>query len=89
MPTGQFTRHPVDELAHPSHLVGADVGKAHLELSMQRAEAICDYLINAGISESRLSYEGKGSTDPIYPNDTENARSHNRRVEMKLTRMEK
>jgi outer membrane protein OmpA-like peptidoglycan-associated protein len=61
----------------------------NLELSKQRAEAICDYLINAGISESRLSYEGKGSTDPIYPNDTENARSHNRRVEMKLTRMEK
>jgi outer membrane protein OmpA-like peptidoglycan-associated protein len=56
------------------------------ELSGQRAKEICDHLIKSGIVPSRLSWEGKGAAEPVYSNDTEEARSQNRRVEIKLSR---
>lgn len=89
----KITEFLISNRSYNAHFVGHTSIEGNfsrnLKLSRQRAEAICDYLISAGISESRLSYEGKGSTDPIYPNDTENTRSRNRRVEIKLTRTEK
>lgn len=56
----------------------------NLELSEKRAEAICDYLIKNGIKQSRLSFEGKGMKDPIFPNTSEENKKKNRRVEIFL-----
>ena len=49
----------------------------NLELSKNRAKAAVDYLISKGISKNRLSFEGKGSTEPIDTNNNEK----NRRTE--------
>lgn len=54
------------------------------KLSVQRAKAVVDYLINNGISSSRLSYVGFGFAKPIASNDTEEGRKQNRRSEFKI-----
>jgi len=73
-----------------AHFIGhssAEGSKAYNKaLSEGRAKAICDYLIEQGISKNRLSYEGKGDTQPLAKNDTEANKSLNRRVELVLSK---
>jgi outer membrane protein OmpA-like peptidoglycan-associated protein len=53
-------------------------------LSQQRAIAIMNYLIAAGVDPTRLEYEGLGASRPIASNDTEAGRQANRRVEFRV-----
>ncbi len=53
----------------------------NMELSIKRAEAVYNYLTDHGIDPERLTYEGFGQTKPAFPNDTEENRSRNRRIE--------
>ncbi|GAB3337182.1 hypothetical protein GCM10027429_21340 [Marivirga atlantica] len=55
--------------------------EANQTISEERAKAVVDYLMEIGIEEDRLSYEGKGATVPLYKNNTEENRAKNRRVE--------
>lgn len=59
--------------------VGSDV--KNQTLSEQRAKSVLNYLVSKGIEKDRLSFRGLGSTQPIAPNDTEEGRTKNRRVE--------
>jgi outer membrane protein OmpA-like peptidoglycan-associated protein len=54
------------------------------KLSYQRAKAIMMFLNQNGIEKSRLSFEGLGTTQPIYniPEKNEEERAANRRVEV-------
>ena len=58
--------------------------KYNVELSLARAKAIANYLIQRGIAEDRLKYIGKGSANPVSDNNTEEGREKNRRVEIKI-----
>lgn len=53
----------------------------NLKLSEARAKAIYDALILRSIPSSRLSYEGKGESQPVADNDTLQGRQKNRRTE--------
>ena len=45
-------------------------------------KAAREYLVKSfGIPDSKLSAVGKGKSDPVAPNDTEEDRGHNRRVD--------
>lgn len=48
------------------------------KLSENRAKAVVDFLISKGIAADRLEYEGKGSSEPLDPNN----REVNRRTEI-------
>jgi type VI secretion system protein ImpK len=59
---------------------------ANLQLSVERAEAVAE-LLRANLSDPlRVTVEGRGETDPIADNSTEEGRAKNRRVEIKLAR---
>ncbi|OHD54261.1 MAG: hypothetical protein A2Y33_16450 [Spirochaetes bacterium GWF1_51_8] len=53
-------------------------------LSEMRAKTVADYLVVKGISPERISYIGYGSKKPVAPNNTEEGRILNRRVEIKI-----
>ncbi len=53
-------------------------------LSQIRAQAVVDYLEQAGIAAGRLSAVGYGEANPIASNDTEEGRAQNRRIEFKI-----
>ncbi len=61
----------------------ADVGSsgAQLRLSMERAEAIKNYLVDNGISGRRLETNGYGGSKPIADNESDEGKARNRRVE--------
>ena len=61
-----------------------DVGTQtyNLQLSQRRAEAVRDFLVQAGISPAIMSAKGFGKSDPRVPGDSEQARAANRRVEI-------
>ena len=51
-------------------------------LSQKRAESVKSYLVNSGISSSRLFTEGYGESTPVAPNTTATGKAQNRRVEL-------
>ncbi len=55
----------------------------NLKLSQKRAEAVRQYLINAGIDPSRLVAVGVGEDEPIASNATPEGRAQNRRIEFR------
>ena len=54
------------------------------QLSQKRAQSVADYLINKGLDAKRFKQIGYGSHKPIKPNDTEQNRQINRRIEFKI-----
>ena len=56
------------------------------KLSEQRAQAVYDYLVKAGVSSDNLTWKGYGKSEPIATNDTAEGRQLNRRVELRLIR---
>ncbi|MBS6468030.1 MAG: OmpA family protein [Bacteroides sp.] len=64
-----------------------NVGNAdyNMKLSKARAEAVYNYLLEAGVDKSHLTYEYYGMTRPIATNDTPEGQLMNRRVEFEIT----
>jgi len=52
------------------------------ELSQRRAETVQAFLELFGIDEGRLTAKGYGETHPVAPNDSDENRAKNRRVEL-------
>jgi len=63
-----------------------NVGKdaANQKLSEGRANEVMKDLIERGIAPERLQAEGRGESQPIDTNDTEEGRQNNRRVEIEI-----
>jgi outer membrane protein OmpA-like peptidoglycan-associated protein len=56
----------------------------NLRLSIQRAEAVAEYLRNLDVALDRMSADGRGEAEPIADNKTPEGRARNRRVEFFL-----
>jgi len=54
-------------------------------LSQQRAKSVADFLLEKKISPERFSARGFGESQAKVPNDSEENRAVNRRVELKIT----
>ena len=59
----------------------------NMALGMRRAIAVRDKLLEFGLDPARiLGVESRGESEPIAPNDTEQGRFENRRIEFKPTK---
>ena len=67
------------ELGGHTDNVGSN--ELNAKLSQDRADAVREYLIGKGIEPDRLASKGFGETKPVAPNDTDDGRQRNRRVE--------
>lgn len=76
----------IEIIGHVNEPYNNRSGKSAAEnqtLSEKRAFAVYQYLIRKGIASSRLSWQGKGSSEMIYPYaSTEEQMQANRRVEL-------
>lgn len=55
---------------------------ANVALSQARARAVADLLAKGGVAPSRMTTDGLGSANPVGPNDSEEGRARNRRLEL-------
>lgn len=67
-----------DDLGQPDDL---------LHLSEIRAQSVRRYLIDAGIDAARMEAKGFGNARPLNDNSTDELRSQNRRVEVRVTKL--
>lgn len=58
------------------------------DLSERRAHAVADHVTAAGVDEDRLTVEGRGETEPVETNDTDEGKQANRRVEILIRGVE-
>ena len=56
------------------------------EISSLRAVNVLRYLMSIGIESSRLTATGLSSLNPLFPNDSDENRAMNRRIEFELER---
>lgn len=59
--------------------VGSD--ETNMKLSHERAKAVMDFMIKAGVAANRMQAKGYGETQPVASNDTDAGRQANRRTE--------
>jgi type VI secretion system protein ImpK len=74
MITGHTDDRPIHSLRFPSNW----------DLSQARARAVLQILARRLKASNRLSFEGRGATEPVAPNDIVGNRARNRRVEITL-----
>lgn len=56
----------------------------NMRLSERRAQSAANYMISQGLAESRVQTEGRGETEPIASNSSEEGQQENRRVEVAI-----
>lgn len=66
------------------HTDNRGTATALMVLSQNRVGAVKNYMVSKGIPGGRITGKGYGGTKPIAPNDTEENRKLNRRVEFKI-----
>jgi OOP family OmpA-OmpF porin len=73
------------QLVIEAHTDGDGDDDYNLELSQRRAEAVAAFFTDAGIDPERITAVGKGESEPIAPNDDEDGRARNRRIDVVLS----
>ena len=72
-------------MAHTDNQGNVDDNKA---LSEQRAESVVAHLISRGVDADRLKPEGYGEILPLVQNLTQADRERNRRIEIRVLRVD-
>lgn len=79
-----MNNHPSLTIRITGHTDNVGSDEANQILSEGRANAVRDELIKRNIAGERIEAEGKGETEPIADNATEEGRAKNRRVEFTI-----
>jgi outer membrane protein OmpA-like peptidoglycan-associated protein len=73
---------PTTKIEISGHTDASGNESHNLRLSENRADAVGEYIVDKGIATSRVTFNGYGSSRPIAPNNTEQGKRKNRRVEI-------
>ncbi|HCS20560.1 MAG TPA: hypothetical protein DIW47_08370 [Bacteroidetes bacterium] len=76
----------VIELGGHSDSIGSE--EANEKLSQDRVNSVKSYLVNKGINTQRIQAVGYGETQPVASNHNEEGRALNRRVEVKILKLQ-
>ncbi len=79
-----ITQVPNMELMIIGHTDAQASNAYNMQLSQDRANAVKEYLVSKGVDASKLSTKGRGETDPVATNATEQGRFRNRRIEFSV-----
>lgn len=79
----QLQRYGSVKIAIMAHTDNAGPATANIELSKRRAISVAQYLVERGVSPSRLRPEAYGESRPRVSNATDEGRRRNRRVELR------
>lgn len=77
------TRLKIKIIGHTDN-IGSEKFNQHL--SVKRAQTVQKFLLRRGISQTRVTIEGKGMSQPLTSNETDEDRATNRRVEILVLR---
>lgn len=78
--------HPDLKIQVEGHTDNQGDPAANQKLSLERAFNVRRYLVEKGVDGKRIRFKGYGSSRPVSPNDTEENRSRNRRVEYTIVK---
>jgi len=77
-------KYPNTDLLIVGHTDSVGTDSYNQVLSERRARATASYLASQGVSNARLRTSGRGETEPVEPNSTDDGRQKNRRVEVAI-----
>ncbi len=80
-----LNKNPNMQLEVSGHTDNVGSHDFNMELSNNRAKSVKDWLVNKGVSTSRLTAQGYGPDKPTKTNETPEGRRRNRRVEFRRT----
>ncbi|MGK0270918.1 MAG: outer membrane protein OmpA-like peptidoglycan-associated protein [Cocleimonas sp.] len=75
---------PSIEVEVAGHTDGLGIKSVNQTLSKRRANSVAIQLVEQGVNAAKISTRGYGESKPIAPNNTEEGRLKNRRVELKI-----
>jgi OOP family OmpA-OmpF porin len=79
-----LNENPAIEIEMSAHTDSKGSDDYNFKLSDERARSVREYILSKGIAASRIISQGYGETKPVVPNDTDENRQLNRRVEFKI-----
>ena len=77
-----LNQNPVTMVTIIGHTDSTGTDAINNPLSVNRAAATRDYLVDRGVATNRIAIDGRGSREPIADNNTVDGRAKNRRVEI-------
>lgn len=79
-----LNENPAIEIEMSAHTDSRGSDEYNFKLSDNRAHSVVEYILSKGIDPKRITAKGYGETKPVVPNDTDENRQLNRRVEFKI-----
>lgn len=77
-------KYPAMQIELAGHTDNTGDADSNVTLSEERANAVYNFLANAGVSADRMRAVGYGQNQPIDTNDTDEGREKNRRTEFRI-----
>lgn len=79
-----LNENPKIEIEMSAHTDSHGSDEYNFKLSDNRARSVMEYILSKGIAPHRIRSQGYGETKPVVPNDTDEHRQLNRRVEFTI-----
>jgi len=80
-------QHPHISIQLEGHTDHIGSNQYNQTLSIKRAKTIYEYLLQAGIASSRLTYQGYGKNKPLIAHGSKESQGLNRRVAFRITKL--
>jgi outer membrane protein OmpA-like peptidoglycan-associated protein len=79
-----MTHNPKLKIELSAHTDNVGDEDFNLKLSNERAKSAFEYLRRKGIAKGRMVPKGYGELQPMVPNDSDENRAQNRRLELRV-----